>query len=428
MYNKLVTIIFVGALIGGCQKDAEVIEKDSQLGVFDDLAAVYHGLPLDKQGDIVDIDANGILESFDATISKFSESLSNEDTESLHQLSKSLAEEDLLSDQLALILKGVEVQLIVDANKDLKSRTLDLSVQYLRELSKTFPVEDGQRFNKESIIQLPLYAQQRNIRLKPEIFDIIRDWTTWFPIDLPYCVLNGVPQPPDWGAAGWVRKTAGAVTTVPFNRLYIFKDAGYTTEVWTATDPAGRGGCIALPRKRGTETTLGVICQNKDTGNACFWDNRPHAGGSTYSDTQMSGLKKSIVRDWVNGKDTALIGGGKCVNCHRGNNAFVLHQDTLISNNPPMPFNTNSAVWYTMINSLGWINPPKTVLPGNGGCVTCHDIGSTTDRERGNYCALLKLAANQEMPSVTSPATWTPAAGTIEKTHIDIMKNNQCPP
>ena len=129
-----------------------------------------------------------------------------------------------------------------------------------------------------------------------------------------------------------------------------------------------------------------------------------------------------VLLGWVSG----LRPRGKCINCHRGENAFVLHQDTLISNNPPMPFDTDSAVWYTMINSLGWINLPKTTLPGNAGCVTCHEIGSTTDAEKASYCALLKQASNQEMPSVANPATWNPVNGTAEKTHIDIMKANGC--
>jgi hypothetical protein len=142
----------------------------------------------------------------------------------------------------------------------------------------------------------------------------------------------------------------------------------------------------------------------------------------------MLGAKKSIVKDWVNGNDPALIGGGKCVQCHRGENAFVLHQDTLLSNNPAMPFNTDSSVWYKMINSLGWTNPPKTTFATGGGCTSCHEIGSTTDGEKANYCSILKKASNAEMPSVAAPVGWNPAAGSPYKAHIDAMKANGCPP
>ena len=171
-----------------------------------------------------------------------------------------------------------------------------------------------------------------------------------------------------------------------------------------------------------TSVTLGVICQSKTTGKACFWDNRPHVGGATFSPAQMAA--NTITADWVNGSDPALVGGGKCTLCHRGPNVFLIHPGTPLQL-PAPAYTTASPVWYTPVNAMGWVNPPQTALAGAGGCKSCHAIGSTTI-EKTSYCAILKKAATNEMPSQASPAGWTTPAAAYAA-HINAMKTNCTP-
>ena len=236
------------------------------------------------------------------------------------------------------------------------------------------------------------------------------------PIALTYgarCAAAGVPLPPNWGDPAWQKQGV-----VPQNLLFLA--LGNPVEAW-ASNVKGKGACIALPRwdANKTKVTLGIICQGAATGNACFWDNRPHAGGAPFTPAEMA--SKTVLKDWVNGTDAALSGGGKCVQCHRGENVFLIHPGTPLAL-PSPAFDTSSASWYKPINDLGWTNPPKTVLAGGGGCQSCHAIGNTSI-EKESYCAILKKAATKEMPNQANPAGWTTPAATYAA-HIGALKSN----
>lgn len=421
------------ALLSACPKrQAEDAGKSANFVADDPLEAiqaVYHGLPLDADGKLVGLSRESIENSLRKFVKTHSDK--SKDSEAIEQFKAKLREKGQLDPSLELLITGAQAEYIALTNPELAAGEMPAKLAFLREQLKVIKLDEVKWAGDRGPEAVQSMQKEFQLQINRKFWEMFRPWWPWEPfkpIKFRYCALSDVPQPPDWGTAGWVRKTSGAVNTVPANRLYILNTPGYSTEVWTHTDPGGRGGCIALPRKDGGLTTQGVICQNSNSGNACFWDNRPHPGGATFSDAEMLGAKKSIVKDWVNGNDPALSGGGKCVQCHRGENAFVLHQDTLLSNNPAMPFNTDSSVWYKMINSLGWTNPPKTTFATGGGCTSCHEIGSTTDGEKANYCSILKKASNAEMPSVAAPVGWNPAAGSPYKAHIDAMKANGCPP
>jgi hypothetical protein len=211
-------------------------------------------------------------------------------------------------------------------------------------------------------------------------------------------------------------------------------DAGSTkydrTEVWVYVSNNPEGICYALPRilPGGAINLLGMICQGKASGKACFWDNKEPVTNNPVTP--------------VNGLDPAKLAGGdtleeKCVDCHRGDNAFVITPGTPLQrdddktdvDNPPYgPIST-------MPPREGWINEPvpppgtKPVPPavtgtmptslspklaGDGsGCQSCHAIPKVTIK----YCGLVrKMVENKIMP---------PGGGTMsaaEKADVEGIK------
>jgi hypothetical protein len=131
-----------------------------------------------------------------------------------------------------------------------------------------------------------------------------------------YCRDNDVPIPPDWAESGTAWALQGTLTE---NLL----DPGGFAAVWTYTDPARRGGCIALPRGDGSPGTVaGIICQSATTGAACFWDNirRDPPGPEMAMGWRGQRLVVSQLKDGTNLNSA-------CTDCHRGNNVFNISPD-----------------------------------------------------------------------------------------------------
>lgn len=141
------------------------------------------------------------------------------------------------------------------------------------------------------------------------------------------CRKRGVPIPPDWhrNTTAWVAH--GNLKDDGYNLLAPGKDA----YVWTYTDPAVRGACIALPRTNGGSRggLAGVICQSATTGNACFWDSRKRDNNNPMAqmpivDWYNQGVSISEMKDATNLTES---GSGVCTDCHRGNNVFLISPD-----------------------------------------------------------------------------------------------------
>lgn len=146
--------------------------------------------------------------------------------------------------------------------------------------------------------------------------------------DTPYmasCRAQGVPVPPDWAETGtaWVNQGNLNTNGGGSNLLQGAVDA----HVWTYTDPAVRGACVALPRGSGAPGSLaGIICQSATTGRACFWDNQLKSDPTNI--LGWSG-KKLVISELVDGVTFAAGGnvGGRCTGCHSGNNVFLISPD-----------------------------------------------------------------------------------------------------
>jgi hypothetical protein len=228
------------------------------------------------------------------------------------------------------------------------------------------------------------------VDLLRRVFDKIRRPTS------PYaalCRANSVPVPPDWPTGGWNDQGP-----LPF--AFNFLESGPDTRVWTYQAPGGQGLCYALPRMEGaTINFLGIICQSKTTGKACFWDNMDQNG------QRITGPNLTIrISEVQNGSSL----GENCTSCHRGNNVFLIHPNTVLGNIPYQDRQPN--VRYSPLGQANWVNPPPLSAQGSGACSGCHEIPELTK----DLCPLLKIAAERTMPCEGFPQCRTvanPVAG-----------------
>ena len=225
------------------------------------------------------------------------------------------------------------------------------------------------------------------------------------------CRENNVPIPPAWGSDLWIHQGTATIDFLDSDR----------TEVYAYKNPTVPGACMALPRWVVNDTTgaeyiqfLGIICQSKTTGKACFWDNISNETGTRI--TGGDDLAFNLT-DIQNGNTLAE----DCTDCHRGKNVFLIHPGTAIDISADHDIDPN--VRYQPVSSQGWTNPPAYAERGDGACAGCHEIGELSF----NYCnVLLKKAANQTMPSSADPANWV-GDGTFYGTHIQAMIEERCP-
>lgn len=240
-----------------------------------------------------------------------------------------------------------------------------------------------------------------------DLEEIIRRILEFLRPTSPYiadCRANDVPIPPDWPTGGWENR---GVLPFQFN----FLSSGPDTEVWTYEAPGGQGLCYGLPRKTGDFIDLlGIICQSKSTGKACFWDNRDATTGA-----QITGVGITLRIAEIQGGDALME---NCTNCHRGDNAFIIHPETPLGK----PVDRNPDVRYTPIGQATWSNPPAFSTKGSGACSGCHEIAALNP----SICQFLRQAADKTMPSTATPAKWTDPSPAYSA-HISSMKMAMCP-
>jgi hypothetical protein len=223
------------------------------------------------------------------------------------------------------------------------------------------------------------------------------------------CRANDVPIPPDWPTGDWTRRG-------PLPAEFVFASQDKAAEVWTF-EVVGRGLCYALPRTDGNVIKLlGIICQSKSTGKACFWDNIDARTGARIERARplRSPSPYQIAR--LQGGDVLME---NCTSCHRGDNAFII-----INPETPLgvPVDRNPDVRYTPIGQATWSNPPAFSTKGSGACSGCHEIPALNQ----DICNFLRGAADRTMPNTAAPAGWI-SPSEAYSAHISSMKTAMCP-
>jgi hypothetical protein len=236
------------------------------------------------------------------------------------------------------------------------------------------------------------------------------------------CREEKVPIPPDWGSPEW--EFQGVLAP-----KYTFSaGADGPTEVWAASGRETKGVCMALPRKdlKSNEIVLlGIICQSKETGKACFWDNIDRTSGDRLTGDAVKNMKISSIQD-------GSMLAENCTNCHRGFNAFAIHPGTTLDIGQKFYLQPDKR--YQPISAQNtWGNPGPLVKRGEAPCGSCHEIPALGDDNDTNptrpsaFCkTVLQKAANLTMPYVGSPAGWNFPRPAYES-HIKLLKS-RCDP
>jgi hypothetical protein len=211
------------------------------------------------------------------------------------------------------------------------------------------------------------------------------------------CVDAEVPLPPPWGKngdGGWKKQP----NDLPPDKTLVKLGAQTSVEVWIYESEKPPGICYALPRKDSTGKiiAMGVICQGK-SGSACFWDNKG-ADGSTPIPVEP-GLDPSKMADGRNLKE-------QCVNCHRGDNAFVITPGTPLVAKPddkdqPTDLPPGKRPYKPIDGPKdapreGWTNDKGDLKLSISGCTSCHAVPKLTVP----YCRIMNkmFVTERSMP------------------------------
>jgi hypothetical protein len=230
-----------------------------------------------------------------------------------------------------------------------------------------------------------------------------------------------VPIPPDWGSPEW--KYQGEL-----DKKYDFVRSGNRqTEVWAYPGREPKGVCLALPRYTKIDneivlTVLGIICQSKETGKACFWDNLPRDSVERITGEAVKTMRISDIQD-------GSMLDENCTNCHRGHNVFLIHPGTALDLEHTFDIHPDRR-YEPISGQANWGNPPPLIKQGEAPCGSCHEIpalrdGNNTSTTQSSYCAtVLAQASKLTMPYLGSPAGWESPKPAYES-HIRALKQ-QC--
>lgn len=219
------------------------------------------------------------------------------------------------------------------------------------------------------------------------------------------CKAGGVPIPPNWPNVAWTDRGA-----LPPASTFASFPGTVSSQVFTYEPADASGLCYALPRKSGAGSieAMGVICQSKQTGKACFFDNLDSAGDRITGNTIA--VDFSLVQN-------GYVLEENCTTCHRGGNVFMVHPKTPLG----AVRGRNPLTRYSPIGQAAWSNPPATSEQGDGACAECHEIAAANPA----YCSFLKKASNLTMPQPDAVAGWESPTSDY-KAHIDFLKG-RCP-
>ncbi|MES1183997.1 MAG: hypothetical protein ABUL60_09280 [Myxococcales bacterium] len=235
------------------------------------------------------------------------------------------------------------------------------------------------------------------------------------------CAAAGVPTPPPFNYEdAWHQRPASQWKKAGFLQdPFISGESTGEVFYWESMSPAGV--CIALPRsefpagqtpEQGPPTAihlLGVICQGKVSGKACFWDQGDsYTSGGVSPFTTLGFGDGDISQRFAGGIELLGPGGdspgGKCIDCHRGENVFIVHPASTLGLVPSrMPDRWVDPLvpgsWGTYPNPSSLFNPSQT-----DSCLSCHrqPIAGRfpeVSNQTGSYCGtILKKSFGRTMP------------------------------
>ncbi|MEO8435078.1 MAG: hypothetical protein ABI596_09300 [Pyrinomonadaceae bacterium] len=285
-------------------KEQPAREQPANEILADQLAFAGHGMLFDKKVKQIKLDPAQIL------------AMQN----SIKQLALREKQPKEIMSQDKIVLKAEE---LLKTAKLTDTERILVGSEVLEKLLAAAPREIQARYGWRNKAMVSHHLQGRYevlTTLAPGVLAILRTsgFFTPEPATTDYireCRDQDVPIPPDWAESGtpWVRQgTLGTNLLQP----------GLVANVWTYSDPAKRGACIALPRGGGGGgSAAGIICQSATTGHACFWDNKLRS----VEPEQFLGWRDRtlVIADLKDGSNLDQ----PCTQCHHGNNVYLMAPD-----------------------------------------------------------------------------------------------------
>ncbi|KJG10715.1 hypothetical protein C0Z01_13985 [Photobacterium kishitanii] len=368
-----------------------------------DISDGYYGLLYDAGGNELKINKNQVLLLQDGLINELNSNLNEEQRAMFKELHSNFTDIKQPTDIEKVLFQNVLLDAMISSIKpQLQDKYFPPFRLFRHHTHSLFPISrlTDYQWILDLLSQRSLLSHL--ILIPPQETDNYIDT----------CRENDVPIPPDWGSTLWQYRGVANIDFLENDK----------TEVWAYESSTVQGSCIALPRwdirpEEGINeiSLLGIICQSKTTGKACFWDNLSKETGQRIKGGTDLTFKISDIK---NGNSL----GENCTRCHRGKNVFLIHPETNLDISDD--YNINPDVRYQPISTqANWSNPAAHSELGDGACASCHEIGALS----GGYCNILRNAANQTMPpQPEDPTNWDGAAA-FYGDHIQQMINDGCP-
>ena len=378
---------------GGIAADVDLTVPIAQITSVVEIADGYHGVLVDKNHRIVELDARRVLD-FQAELITLLEPSAQETDVTARAL-----ETHELTDSERILVQDVLISWMLE--DEARAEKLGRLATMLRPHALGLAAADVTLFWKQhdalaNFLFTELGISDHRVRKRPRGIEYLQQ-----------CAANGVPLPPDWGPSWvWQGDLPRAKNLLRFGR---------PTKVYTYEDPNVPGICMALPRMiNGTIEALGIICQGK-SGKACFWDNRRFPDGGKIRGPLDMEMK---ILEVQNGNELVE----NCTDCHRGENVFLIHPGTPLDRGTA----SQSDAWYTPISAQStWVNPPPFLGRGQSTCAGCHAIPDLG----GLFCmAVLGPAANMTMapPPFPKPTGWGAAQADLLSMRQACCGNDTC--
>jgi von Willebrand factor type A domain len=414
------------AILFSCALSIQAVaQTPSTLTIVDDpVAFIGHGMFFDKGGKIIRPDLTFIEKAQDTYIQVLRLRLSKIDRQDFDNRYAKFFRGKAIDHHNGMLAKAVMIEWLLKRAGDLSDGSLSGKNSLMKQLLSF----ENPELRKKKFLRMPDF--DRRIQAAGFSSMALRSTTNVGAAYISECQANGVPTPPDIGSSAWTLSSFGGNNKFPLpsgsssgplgNSGQLFLPTGAQAYVYKSSAPEGM--CIALPRSNnpggGSSNTIdldGVICLGKTTSKACFWDNQapdgPGAPGPAV--TFPEGTVKPISQ-FAGGADLFGGTGGVCTGCHAGQNPYIMHPLTPLSQDALPSYPTFATQWYNPLVHPNWPQNAgpiaQSLVPSQ--CNSCHRSGGSG----GAFPLLTRSIQNGQTPPNNTSYCTTVLANAINRT------------
>jgi hypothetical protein len=390
---------------------------------LDDIYVYYHGVALDKDRRLIEINEERAKALFAELVAE-----ANEGNRSKNAIVLQLKE----------YLRNLKSN---DAKKEIDA--LDFGVGVFLSENDNDPVYQLKIMNRLKMVRSVTGRGLERQLLPPEGLTIplaerLRSWNEKVSgLKAVRCADDDVPKPP-----GFKEFMKTATKKVPLSAKHSFMlyeevHKAYPTDIYflqTSPPHYPRGMCALLVRYQKADPkpvgedpvpgTVAAICQSEETGHACFWQANLSSKAKNWIANYLT-VNDDIVNQWPMGQEY----DDTCTACHIGRNAFIQYRGSELCFPNFSSGNAESSCYNLKDKettvAVGFAKQPekfepKFSVPKKNDCTSCHSI-ETTDRIR--FCKMLKFVVTEKImpPIPVGPLDWAmPNSGNA---HLDASVN-----